>query len=950
MKTFFTVILFILFAKISVSQQPYTISYTTSDGLPSNEIYSVFQDRMGYMWITTDRGVSRFNGYTFKNYAINDGLEKLEINIIKEDNLGKIWVSSYFGGLYYFDNGKFHAYKYNNILKDYNKNRLVDLISISDDSTFYFNNIRSHFYSINKNGQVIFYKPECDNCYYLSNTNTKNYMLGSSSNKSNLSENLPLFFFNNHKKIDLKKIIRSDIILHLFQKQNKIVIASDKQLLRIENGHISAEYPIPKGTGVNNLIIMQNDLYVYKNKGYGLEIHRDWIINGFSKNPETWLENINVSSCILDRNGGLWITTLGDGLRYMPNPKVPIFSPQENITTISMLGENILLGTTKGNISKVVGNEIEDFTSTGKYCYDLIIDEQNKVLYTKPLIINLTSKKIDIDILKYGIPTLKDKKRKFNDSDLANLGFMTTYDKETKRFNTIRNTNLNFKRIFDLLRDISNTLWLATDAGIKQYSNTEYLNVSWHPILNKHRVNAVDQLSSGEMVFGLKGFGVFIGTKNKLSHLTIKDGLSSDLINYIWVDSKNNIWVATNNGLNKIKKLNEKYIIKQFHTSDGLPSEEINKILINNDDVWLATNQGLCRWKDQTIDSFVQRPMISKITVNGKEVQKIGKLKHDDNDISLRFINLDYNQASKVQYRYKFENEAWQNMTSNELELINVKPDQYNLQVQAQNKDGYWSDALSVQFSIENILYKKPWFIATGLLGLFSLLYSQHRKRVQNAIAKEAINSKIKDLEKKAAYAQFNPHFIFNASSTIQYYIAIKDLENAEKYLVDFTNILRGNMESMEKKFVLLSDEITHIKNYVELEQKRVDHKFCYQINIDEAIDPLVTQVPSLLLFSLCDEAINQRLMHRMDNNGQLLINLISDKDALIIEVNDNGTKSSGTMNLNNSKTTFLDRIEYYKYNGSFDIEYNFETTNKDSPCNILNSQKVRIGKYNKES
>ena len=63
-------------------------NYTTDDGLPSPEVYYSYQDEQGFMWFCTDNGLSRFDGYEFKNYSHKDGLT---------DNV----VFKVFPGLYY---------------------------------------------------------------------------------------------------------------------------------------------------------------------------------------------------------------------------------------------------------------------------------------------------------------------------------------------------------------------------------------------------------------------------------------------------------------------------------------------------------------------------------------------------------------------------------------------------------------------------------------------------------------------------------------------------------------------------------------------------------------------------------------------------------------------------------------------------------------------------------
>src|ERR1043165_5145575 len=98
------------------AQQPVSYNYTTSDGLPSSEMYDLIQDRQGFIWIATDRGVSRFDGYTFKNFTTNEGLIDNTVLSLAEDPLGRIWFHGISGRICYYENGKIIKYKYNELL------------------------------------------------------------------------------------------------------------------------------------------------------------------------------------------------------------------------------------------------------------------------------------------------------------------------------------------------------------------------------------------------------------------------------------------------------------------------------------------------------------------------------------------------------------------------------------------------------------------------------------------------------------------------------------------------------------------------------------------------------------------------------------------------------------------------------------------------------------------
>ena len=98
-----------------VSPSTYTLithQITTEDGLPSNEIYQVFQDDYGYIWFATDVGVSRYNGREFTNFSMKDGLVDNTVFGFYEDHEKRLWLRSFSGKLCYFTQGTDSVYSY----------------------------------------------------------------------------------------------------------------------------------------------------------------------------------------------------------------------------------------------------------------------------------------------------------------------------------------------------------------------------------------------------------------------------------------------------------------------------------------------------------------------------------------------------------------------------------------------------------------------------------------------------------------------------------------------------------------------------------------------------------------------------------------------------------------------------------------------------------------------
>jgi ligand-binding sensor domain-containing protein len=85
---------FFLSNTIVMSQKLSFRNYLVKDSLPSPIVCCIYQDSHGYMWIGTDKGLSRFDGVEFKTFKKNAGLMDSKINSIREDRRGYLWVGT----------------------------------------------------------------------------------------------------------------------------------------------------------------------------------------------------------------------------------------------------------------------------------------------------------------------------------------------------------------------------------------------------------------------------------------------------------------------------------------------------------------------------------------------------------------------------------------------------------------------------------------------------------------------------------------------------------------------------------------------------------------------------------------------------------------------------------------------------------------------------------------
>jgi hypothetical protein len=94
--------LLIFMSSVSLGQGLVFRNYTTADGLNTSIIHNVFQDSRGYIWLSTDLGVTRFDGNEFKSFTEKDGLVGGQIFGAAEDSVGNVWFHSLSRQLVYY--------------------------------------------------------------------------------------------------------------------------------------------------------------------------------------------------------------------------------------------------------------------------------------------------------------------------------------------------------------------------------------------------------------------------------------------------------------------------------------------------------------------------------------------------------------------------------------------------------------------------------------------------------------------------------------------------------------------------------------------------------------------------------------------------------------------------------------------------------------------------------
>ena len=167
--------------------------------------------------------------------------------------------------------------------------------------------------------------------------------------------------------------------------------------------------------------------------------------------------------------------------------------------------------------------------------------------------------------------------------------------------------------------------------------------------------------------------------------------------------------------------------------------------------------------------------------------------------------------------------------------------------------------------------------ILTALAAFFFYRSNKQQKLANNLLALKSLRS------------QMNPHFIFNALNSVNSYIARNDEKNANKYLSDFSALMRSVLENNEEDFIPLLNELELIRIYLKLENARFPEKFTYEIDIPDESELKSFQIPPMLLQPYVENAVWHGLRYK-EEKGQLKVAVRKiSEDTVNVYIEDDG-------------------------------------------------------------
>ncbi len=172
--------------------------------------------------------------------------------------------------------------------------------------------------------------------------------------------------------------------------------------------------------------------------------------------------------------------------------------------------------------------------------------------------------------------------------------------------------------------------------------------------------------------------------------------------------------------------------------------------------------------------------------------------------------------------------------------------------------------------------------LLAGILLMCLLAYFMHRTNKEQKLANNL-------LALKSMRSQMNPHFIFNALNSVNNFIAVNDERSANRYLSEFSVLMRSVLENSDEDFIPLTKEIELLELYVKLEHNRFKDKFEYVLAIDKKIKLDTYTIPPMLLQPYIENAIWHGLRYKKEK-GNLTISMVQyDEESILIRIQDDG-------------------------------------------------------------
>ncbi len=701
-------IIYLCLFPLSIFAQQYTynyVHYTVDDGLPTNSLYGVIQDSKGYLWVFTERGISKFDGYEFQNFTVKDSLPTNDIWHMEEDEHGRIWCYGFSDKLVYIKDDRIRQVK----LDFSHPFRLFYQNSINTDSCFVYLESTSDEYP-DHIGVVV-----GDSLYEMKIDAYKKYdqylkdsidVVGRGDEYSygDYNEVVPMGIdgFMEVSKTYIKELnwdatLRDSHVLenpmNVVRTNNNSFLYKERKLYYFSeygawywywNERDCQEYRRDCGTTkihhwLGDISIHYSGRYHYREFDKALKNEKDFFYDPLLS------EANEVGWTIKDRENNLWITTRDNGLFLLTaqarNARQLADSPvRDKVMTLGGNDKTVYWGTYGGKIYQFILDSVYTLRLPSAATHritDIKITEHNTLFVGNDGttyiqrgngfenipdadIVTSTSGLEDTTLLKY-TSSVKDM---FWSQNQRRLYISTSA--ATSYFEFCGPDYADVKVLWEgranaVASPGIEEIYIGLDNGLWKWDWRGFLIMAGEHELLSEKVMALDADGQGIVWGGTDGYGIY-GLMPGGEVITIS-GTEDDIVTDIATE-QDTIWAATNKGFVKIlfdSNAKQARLIRRFTIKDGLASNEVNAIFVNKDYIFAGTNNGVTIFdkNEQFTDESCPILHLKEMRNNGTPsdyTQGEMVFRYNENDIEFDFTAISFKNFGRIIYYYKLEN------------------------------------------------------------------------------------------------------------------------------------------------------------------------------------------------------------------------------------------------------------------------------------------------------
>ncbi len=878
---------------------------------PSRECYNIFQDSKGFIWFSSYQGFCRYDGTNTIVYDVKNGLPESAVYAASEDRWGRIWILTAKSRILYIEGGKVHEPDFSKEFsqkKELTAANFAHSMKLADGGKKIVINTLYNTYLINpENGEINTFSPSNPSTnFVLELKEYHDHLIQVSPSSPDQKEKIDIRILNERQTICFPNV---DIDRNHVPKVSYTLNTKDYYLFSYANSLFKVS---KKDSRLTKVSFPGRVISLYKDAdqgiwagimGHGVFYFQD---GNIETAPVHSLPEYSVSGILEDNEGNTWVSTLDKGIFFCRNKSLISYHNWKELnrpgTLLSAIGSTVYFSAESSDLYSIKETRVasvslptpipEAITDIAEYNGKLYIGNKGVSLRTDPGFRQAST--ITREKTKKKLSSLKLRKEK--DALFSCLNnYVFKINNSSPSCEDFIKAPISI-RIRDFIY-LSSGQWLLGENSLFLYNeNGEQLREI--PGIS-NQISRMFRTSKGSVLITTIGGGLFLYNNETVISLNKQFAIHPSAIFDITEDKKGWIWLATNQGLIKLDPVTG--IHTTFDTDDGLISNEIHKLLICDDRLFLSTVEGLCSVPVEMLNRRTVPPVLrlSAILINGTtSVKKLADpIHYTQNNLLFRFSILYFTSANVSLHYQLIHNQDTlfsKRINGGELELQNLPPGTYSLLVTASNKEGFKSAPVHLTFEISNPYWKTWPFLALILVMTGLALYVIIRLITLRIKKKEEEKTRIHQLiansQLSALQAQMNPHFVFNSINSIQNFILKKDVSQAYDYLTKFSKLIRLVLQNSRKKEISIHEDLEVLRLYVTLEQLRFDHAFEYHEEISHTVDIHNTLIPPMLIQPHIENAIWHGIMPLEGlRKGRILLQIDLDRDTVIIIIEDNG-------------------------------------------------------------